>query len=159
MNNLWGPSRCPGSHVGVIRLIHNHSHFQSPSPAWPRHYGARLQSNFLLSHRMSIRSCLCWRCAPLIFMSCAGITDASRCLVNMISEACVCVFFFHPNVNTCDGAKHTHKCGHKNTVERLSHSGHQLITINCVSQSGVVTSPGAWCSPFTDSAPVMLLFI
>ncbi len=72
----------------VIRLIYNHRHFQSPSPVWPRHYGARLQSNFVLSHRMSIRSCLCWRCAPLIFMSRAGITVASCWVLNMISEAC-----------------------------------------------------------------------
>lgn len=73
----------------VIRLIFNHSHFQSPSPARPCHYGAWLQSNFVLSHRKSIRSCLCWRCAPLIFMSCAGIMVASRWVVNMISEGCV----------------------------------------------------------------------
>ena len=71
----WIP--CP-----VIRLIFNHSQFQSPSPARPCHYKPRLQSNFVLSHRKSIRSCLCWQCAPSIFMCCCWAA-------NMISERCV----------------------------------------------------------------------
>lgn len=59
----------------VIRLIHNHRHFHSPSPAQTCHYGARLQSNSILSHRKSISSCC--RRAPLIFMGCAGTVDAA----------------------------------------------------------------------------------
>ncbi len=98
-----------------IRLIYNHRHFQSPSPAWPRHYGARLQSNFVLSHRKSIRSCLCWRCAPLIFMSFAGI---------MVCEplggehdlwgACDSLNMICAHVGSAHATEHTHTHTHTN---------------------------------------------
>jgi len=97
----------------VIRLIFNHGHFQSPSPAW--HYGARLKSNCVLSHRKNIKSCLCWRCAPLIFMSCAEIMVASHCVVNMISEGCATHWTWSVHIwvqNT-----HTQSCGASTDVQ------------------------------------------
>lgn len=115
-----GSEQVSGIPCRVIRLIHNHRHFQSPSPARLRHYGAWLQSNLVLSHRMSIRSCLCWRRAPLILWAVQGARATSCWVVNMISEAlCLSLNMICAQVGSEHVTQHTHT--------HVSIKRHQLI--------------------------------
>lgn len=139
----------------VIRLIYNHRHFQCSSPAWPPPLQAPGCDLILAQRRRkSIRSCLCRRCAPLIFMSCEGTEGLRAVGEHDLGGVC-------DSMNMISGGRHmrrdarTKRSQIKYSGEFESRGASSDSQWNLSSQS-CVSNPSAWCSSFTGPLPVML---